>query len=140
MTFTQSCNQPGIRSVGTKMLLVKVSGKITMKPKICTFSGSLTSTPTSTEIQDAASVNASSSANAASTPSGPLPTRKPRIIPTPSSSAIDQACLTVSAMIRPASGAHRAIGRARSRSKTPLVRSVLSPNPWSWWRRARSAP
>ena len=32
-------------------------------------------------------------------------------------------------MIRPASGAHRAMGSERSRSKTPLVRSVLRPMP-----------
>ena len=31
-------------------------------------------------------------------------------------------------MIRPASGAQRAIGSERSRSKTPLVRSVLRPD------------
>ena len=48
-------------------------------------------------------------------------------VPTASSSATAQACLATSAMIRPASGANRAIGSERSRSKTPLSRSVDRP-------------
>ena len=35
----------------------------------------------------------------------------------------------MSAVIRPASGAQRAIGSERNRSKTPLVRSVFRPIP-----------
>ena len=41
--------------------------------------------------------------------------------------AIAQACLAMSATIRPASGANLAIGSDRSRSKNPSFRSVDSP-------------
>ena len=100
-----------------------------MKPKICTFSGSLTSTPTSTEIHDDGQREGEQQGERAEQRRPrPLPSRKPRITPTPTSSDTDHACLTVSARIRPASGDQRAIGSARSRSKTPLVRSLFSPN------------
>ena len=65
--------------------------------------------------------------NAASTPSGLVPTRNPRMSPTPSSMTRAQACLAMSASIRPASGANRAIGSDRSRSKNPFSRSVDRP-------------
>ena len=58
---------------------------------------------------------------------GPVPTRKPRMSPTTSSMTRAQACLARSASIRPASGANRAIGSDRSRSKNPFSRSVDSP-------------
>ena len=116
-------------SVGTKALLVKVSGKITMKPKICTLSGSLTSTPTSTEIHDDGEREDQQQRERAEHLATPVPTRKPRIMPDAEQQLIDHACLTVSATIRPASGDQRAIGSDRSRSKTPLVMSVFSPTP-----------
>src|SRR5687767_9184990 len=58
-TFTHDCSHPGIVSVGTNALLVNVSGNVTTKPKICTFSGLSTTTPTSTAIHDTASVKMS---------------------------------------------------------------------------------
>jgi DNA-binding SARP family transcriptional activator len=56
-----------------------------------------------------------------------VPIRKPRMYPRASSIAIAQVCLARSARIRPASGANRAIGNDRSRSKNPFSRSVDSP-------------
>src|SRR5215510_8420373 len=61
-TFTHACSQPGMVTVGTKALLVNVSGNVTTKPKICTFSGLSTITPTSTASHDTASVKMSTSA------------------------------------------------------------------------------
>src|SRR5215470_7536584 len=61
-TFTHDCSQPGMVLVGTNALLVNVSGKVTTNPKICTFSGLSTRTPTSTAIHDMARVKTSTSA------------------------------------------------------------------------------
>src|SRR6185369_17282494 len=128
-TLTHACSQPGMVSVGTNALLVNVSGNVTTKPKICTFSGLSTITPTSTATHDTARVKMSTSTYTPSTPDTPPCTRYPSSEPTPSSSEMAQTCLTVSATIRPDSGAQRAIGSDRSRSYTPLVRSVESPTP-----------
>ena len=69
------------------------------------------------------------SRNAAARPATEVPSRNPRMKPTTSSRTIDHACLTMSARMRPLSGAQRAIGSDRSRSKTPLVMSVFKPDP-----------
>jgi hypothetical protein len=114
---------------GTKALLANVIGKTNTNPSIITFSGSSTSIATSTGIQEKARVNTTSRAKAPSTPSGLVPTRKPSSIPTTSRIAIDHTWRTTSAVIRPASGAERAIGRLRKRSNTPLVRSAFSATP-----------
>jgi predicted ATPase len=126
LTLTQACIQPGMVPVGTNALEAKVSGKITVKPKIWTFSGWSTSMPISTGSQENASVKATSRATAPSASSGPVWTRKPSSMPTPIRMAIDQTCRATSAAIRPASGADLAIGRLRKRSNTPLVMSVFS--------------
>jgi len=94
-----------------------------------TFSGSSTSIATSTGSQEKAQVNTSSRSTAPSTLTGLVRTRKPSSVPTPSRIAIDQTWRTTSAAIRPASGAERAMGRLRKRSKTPLVMSLLTATP-----------
>ena len=129
LTLDQACSQPGIVLVRTNASLVNVSGNSTTNPKICTFSGLAASMLTSTIAHDTASDDASSSPNMPRTATGPVPIRNPITAPTASSSATDQICFTRSATIRPASGANRAIGSDRSRSKKPFSRSVLSPTP-----------
>ena len=125
--FDQACSQPGIEAVRTNASLVNVIGNSTTKPKICTFSGLAASIETSTSAHEMARVETSTRAKAASTPSALVPILNPRMYPIPSSKTMAQVCLARSATMRPASGANRAIGSERSRSKNPSFRSVDSP-------------
>jgi hypothetical protein len=127
LALDQACSQPGMDAVETNASLVNVIGNSTTKPKICTFSGLAASIPTRTRAQAMASVDTSTRPAAASTPSGLVPNLKPRMTPITSSMRMAQACLARSATIRPASGANRAMGSERSRSKNPFSRSVASP-------------
>jgi len=87
-------------------------------------------TASGTRAQESARVLTSTRPKAASTPSGQcgaVPTRKPRMYPMPTSMITAQACLAISARIRPDSGANLAIASERSRSKNPFSRSVDKP-------------
>lgn len=84
------------------------------------------SIPISTAPHDTAAANTTTSSVPSRKPSSPPVIRKPSSRPSPIISSRAHTCLARSAVIRPISGADRAIGRLRSRSKTPLVRSVLS--------------
>ena len=115
--------------VGASRLLPNTSGKNAMNPKACTPCGVFTSMPMRADAQHRASAKARSSRQPATAESGLVVTRKPRIIPKPMVIATEMRYRTMSPRTAPASGAQRAIGRLRNRSKTPLVMSWLSMSP-----------
>ena len=84
LTRTNACSQPGMVCAGTSRLLPKTSGNNARKPNICTPCGVFTSIPISADTQHMASAKVSSSRQPATAGSGPVPIRKPSIIPKPS--------------------------------------------------------
>src|SRR5215207_4274482 len=92
--LTNGCSQLGIVSAGTNTLLTNVTGNNAVNPNSCTFSGSLATTPTSTDTQENAKANTKIKPTAARSDGTLVPIRKPRIIPTASNRNIDHACLT----------------------------------------------
>ena len=51
LTFTKACNQPGMVSVATKVLLPKLSGSTSRNPMPCTAPDVRATIPMKTEIQ-----------------------------------------------------------------------------------------
>ncbi len=135
LTFTNAWSQPGIVADGTSRLLPNTSGNMARNPNHCTPCGVFVSRPMSAENQHMATAN-SSSRHPAIAASAVVPTRNPRIIPKPSVTATEMLYRTMSPRTAPASGAQRAIGRLRNRSKTPVAMSWLSirpvPSPPCW--------
>jgi len=129
LTLTKACSQPGIVAVGTSRLLPNTSGKNAMNPKAWTPCGVFTSMPMRADAQHMARAKASSSRQPAMAEAGLVVTRNPRIIPKPMVTATEMTYRTMSPVTAPASGAQRAIGRLRNRSKTPLEMSWLSMSP-----------
>jgi hypothetical protein len=125
LTFTQTCSQPGSCAVGTNTLLAKVSGKIRTKARPWTLAGLLASMATNAEIQLTAKLNSMISPHPASAASGLPWGRKPRMAPKPNTSTSDTVSLARSPRTCPVSGAERAMGRLRKRSKMPVCTSVL---------------
>jgi hypothetical protein len=115
--------------VGASMLLPNTSGNIPRKEYVCTPCAVLTSMPTSADTQHMARAKASTSRQPAAAASGLFSIRKPRIMPKPRVTATMMTYRTMSPSTAPASGAHRAIGRLRNRSNTPVEMSLLSISP-----------
>ncbi len=129
LTFTNACSQPGMVAIGTSRLLAKMIGNIAVNPKACTPCGGFTRSPINAEIQHMDSANASTSRHPLAAARGLVPIRKPRIMPKPSITATEIMYRITSPRSAPASGAQRAIGKLRKRSKTPALMSWLSISP-----------
>ena len=123
-------SQVGKVSIGTKALDTKVNGKIQMKPAAWTNSGSFTAIPIRAEIQLNEYPNRTTSTSirryAGSPPdSGANPTRTPTTV----ISTTTNMFRIMSAKVRPARTAERAIGNERKRSISPRPRSSARPTP-----------
>ena len=114
---------------GTKTLLPNVSGNITSAPSPCTDRGCPTTIASAVNTQHKANANTMTSANVATTASDDVVIRKPSTSPITIMITPEVRYRTRSARIAPTSGALRAIGRLRKRSKMPVCRSSASPTP-----------
>ncbi len=95
----------------------------------CTERGCLTTMASAVNTQHSANANSVTRPSAASTASGSVPNRNPRITPSTSMISPDVRYRTRSAAMAPTSGADRPIGRLRNRSKIPVLRSSASATP-----------
>ena len=120
-------SQLGIVAVGANVELAKTSGKIGRNPATCAVSGSPTSMPISANIHENAKPKRIASSTAAIALPRPLWKRKPTSVPTPTISRTTKKLRVMSASVRPASTAERAIGSERKRSIIPVRRSAASP-------------
>ena len=77
LTLTKACSQPGIVSVGTKVLLPKLSGSTIRNMMPCTAPEVRATIPTNTEIQQKHSAKAMESPDGRERLRGPVSTRKP---------------------------------------------------------------
>src|SRR5512144_1750659 len=98
-----------------------------MTPAVFAASALRTDNPISAPTQENASANSSSSANPAAAATRPPEKRNPTSAPTTTITSTMHALPTVSATVRPASTADRAIGSDRNRSMMPFCRSSASP-------------
>ena len=127
LTWTKACSQPGIVSVGTKVLLPKLSGSTIRNPMPCTAPGG--AGDHADEDRDPAEAEREPDRERhrrQARTSGSVWTRNPMIIPAPrvTDAEHEVAREVGDAPLRPA-GADRAIGSERNRSKMPFSMSVL---------------
>jgi hypothetical protein len=92
------CSQPGIDEIGTKALLMNVSGNTTTNSTPITESGDRTTMPIHVPSQIMPEANTTRSRNASLTSSGLVWARHPTMKPVAVSTAIDSASPATSAM------------------------------------------
>ena len=109
--------------VGTKVLAMKVSGKITMNEALLTTSGVRTSSPTGAISHEIANANASSTSTPSRNSQGVVCGRQPTARPVSSMTTIETMLSSWSATVRPISTAPLRIGSERNRSISPFCRS-----------------
>src|SRR4029453_10854557 len=129
LTRTKGCSQPGMVEATTNALLAKVSGNIQMNPADWAVSGLRTDSPIRAATHDRAMPKAMINTNPARAARGLVVIRKPSTMPTVRITSTVAVRRTVSARMRPASTAERAMRRDRKRSMMPLARSSLRPIP-----------
>ena len=125
LTRTQAWSQPGIVSTGTNVDEPNVSGKISRNASPWTAPALRATSPTRTKIHETDIENPTSSRHAAAVRSQPPVGWNPMARPTVMSTPIESVNRTTSPRTAPTSGAERAMGRLRNRSKTPLPMSAL---------------
>src|SRR5579859_2130928 len=110
----------GIEATGTNAEEMNVSGNTAMNPTELAASGEDTSSPRKAKIHENAYPNSSNRTIPRTTCPALAWKEKPMISPVTSRMGIDRALVAMSANVRPASTAARAMGSERKRSMRPL--------------------